>query len=114
MLLSSVFSDIRKIAVTLARTDLPAGLAVELLLVGCLVEVEVASKELVGAFAGDDHLHPERLDLARHEEHGRARPDRRHVVRLGVVDHVFNCINAVLMQKINIFIQSALAPMEKK
>ena len=103
-----------KITIAVTDTDLPAGFAVELLLVGCLVEVEVASEELVGALAGDDQLHPDGLDLARHEEHGRARPDRRHVVRLGVVDHVFNCINAVLMQKINIFIQSALAPMEKK
>lgn len=87
----------------LADTDLPACLLVELLLVGCLVEVEVASEELVGALAGDDHLDPERLDLARHEEHGRARPDRRHVVRLRVVDHVLNGINAVLMQQLKFY-----------
>ena len=103
-----------KITIAVTDTDLPAGFAVELLLVGCLVEVEVASKELVGALAGDDQLHPDGLDLARHEEHGRARPDRRHVVRLGVVDYIFNCIDAVLMQQLPFYSVSIFLERKKR
>jgi hypothetical protein len=75
---------------------LAAGLPVELLLVGGEVEVEVAAQELVGALPGQHHLHAQRLDLASHQEHGRAGPDRRHVVRLVVVDHLLDRVDAVL------------------
>jgi hypothetical protein len=88
-------------------TDLPARLAVQLLLVGRLVEVEVASEELVGALAGDDHLDPEGLDLARHEEHGRARPDCGDVVRLRVVDHVLDGVDVVLNGEVELMVQGA-------
>ena len=78
------------------RLHLAAGLFVELLLVGGEVEVEVATEELVGAFAGQHHLNPERLDLARHQEHGRARAYRRHVVSLVVVDHLLDGVDTIL------------------
>ena len=76
---------------------LAAGLLVELLLVGSEVEVEVAAEELVGALTGQHHLHPQRLDLASHQEHGRAGTDRRHVVGLVVVDHLLDRVDAVLL-----------------
>ena len=68
------------------------------LLVGSEVEVEVAAQELVGPLPGQHHLHPQRLDLASHQEHGRAGPDRRHVVGLVVVDHLLDRVDAVLWQ----------------
>jgi hypothetical protein len=88
-------------------TDLPARLSMQLLLVGRLVEVEVASEELVGALAGDDHLDPEGLDLARHEEHGRARPDYGDVVRLCLVDHVLDGVDVVLNGEVELMVQGA-------
>lgn len=72
------------------------GLAVELFLVWSLVEVQIAAEDLIGAFAGHDHLHPQRLDLPRHQKHRRASPDRRHVVSLHVVYHFLDRINPVL------------------
>lgn len=68
----------------------------ELFLVGGEVEVEVTAEELVGAFTGQHHLNPERLDLARHQEHRRAGPYRRHVVRLVVVDDLLDRVDAIL------------------
>lgn len=81
---------------------LAAGLPVELLLVGGEVEVEVAAQELVGALPGQHHLHAQRLDLASHQEHGRAGPDRRHVVRLVVVDHLLDRVDAVLYGEVEL------------
>jgi len=43
--------------------NFPAAFAVELLLVGCLVEVQVPFEELIIALTRDDHLHPEQFDL---------------------------------------------------
>ena len=67
-----------------------------LLLVWGVGELEVPAKELVGAFPGQHHLNPERLDLARHQEHRRARTYGRHVVRLVVVDHLLDGVDAIL------------------
>mmetsp|Transcript_23737 Transcript_23737/g.45220 ORF Transcript_23737/g.45220 Transcript_23737/m.45220 type:complete len:368 (-) Transcript_23737:743-1846(-) len=78
------------------RLELVARLHMELLLVGGLVEVEVAPKHLVRALARQHHLHSARLDLARHQKHGRAGPDGGDVVRLYVVDHVRQRVNALL------------------
>jgi hypothetical protein len=75
---------------------LAAGLLVELLLVGREVEVEVAAQELVGALPREHHLDAQRLDLARHQEHGRAGPDRRHVVGLVVIYHLLDRVDPVL------------------
>ena len=81
------------------RAYLAAGLLVELLLVGREVEVEVAAQELVGALPREHHLDAQRLDLARHQKHGRAGPDRRHVVGLVVVDHLLDRVDPVLGRK---------------
>eukprot|EP00955_Chlamydomonas_euryale_P036273 350389-Chlamydomonas_euryale.AAC.4 len=82
--------------VLVQRKQLTARLGVELLRVGRLVEVEVATKDLVCAFARQNHLHPERLDLSRHEEHGRRCTNRRRVKRLNVVDHIGDGVDALL------------------
>ena len=89
------------------RIYLPACFAVKFLLVGGLVEVEISAEDLVGAFAGDDHLDPQRFDLAGHEEHGRAGPDRRHVVGLDVVDDVLDRVNSVLHREVELVVNRA-------
>ena len=92
-------SDGRSAACRRTRAYLVAGLLVELLLVGREVEVEVAAQELVGALPREHHLDAQRLDLARHQEHGRAGPDRRHVVGLVVIDHLLDRVDPVLRGK---------------
>mmetsp|Transcript_11166 Transcript_11166/g.35629 ORF Transcript_11166/g.35629 Transcript_11166/m.35629 type:complete len:355 (-) Transcript_11166:755-1819(-) len=76
--------------------ELVDGLLVELLLVGGLVEVEVAAERLVGALAGEHHLDAHRLDLAAHEEHGGGGADGGDIVGLEVVDDVVDGVHALL------------------
>mmetsp|Transcript_47141 Transcript_47141/g.124201 ORF Transcript_47141/g.124201 Transcript_47141/m.124201 type:complete len:620 (-) Transcript_47141:169-2028(-) len=84
-------------AVVLAQVvHLAHALLVQLRAVGRLVEVEVAGEGLVGALARHDHLDAHRLDLAREEEHGRARAYGGHVVRLQVVDDVRDGVDALV------------------
>ena len=68
--------------------DLPHGLLVKRLRVRCLVEVQVATKDLVGPLARQDHLHAHRPDPPREQEHGGGRSDRGHVVGLDVTDDI--------------------------
>mmetsp|Transcript_10392 Transcript_10392/g.25345 ORF Transcript_10392/g.25345 Transcript_10392/m.25345 type:complete len:334 (-) Transcript_10392:712-1713(-) len=76
--------------------DLAHTLLVQLLAVRRLVEVEVAAELLVGTLTGEHHLHAHRLDLTGEEEEGGARADSGHVVRLEVVNHVLDSVDALL------------------
>ena len=89
------------------KIHLAACFAVEFLLVGGLVKVEVSAKDLVGAFAGDYHLDPQGLDLPGHEEHGRAGPDCRHVVGLDVVDDVLDRVDPILYREVELVVNRA-------
>ena len=70
-------------------------LLVELGSVGRLVEVEVAGQSLVSTLSRHDHLNTHGLDLARKEEHRRSRADGGDVVRLEMVNHVRNGVDAL-------------------
>ena len=61
-------------------------LTVQLLLVGSLVEVQVASEDLIRSLSGEDHLHTESLYLPGHEEHRCAGSDGGHIVSLNMVN----------------------------
>mmetsp|Transcript_23956 Transcript_23956/g.68591 ORF Transcript_23956/g.68591 Transcript_23956/m.68591 type:complete len:392 (-) Transcript_23956:92-1267(-) len=74
-------------------------LLVELLRVRCLVEVQVAAEDLVGALPAQNHLHARRLDAPRHEVHGRGRADGRDVEALQVVDDVLQSVDALLRRE---------------
>ena len=60
------------------------------------VEIQVATEELVCAFATEDHLDAQGLDLPRHQVHGRRSPDRGDVVRFDVLDDIFKGVQAFL------------------
>mmetsp|Transcript_21869 Transcript_21869/g.73588 ORF Transcript_21869/g.73588 Transcript_21869/m.73588 type:complete len:200 (-) Transcript_21869:868-1467(-) len=78
------------------HAKLADALLVELAPVGRLVEVEVAREGLVRALPREHHLDAQALDLARQQKHGRPRPNGGHVVRLKVVDHVRDGVDALL------------------
>lgn len=60
----------------------------KLLLVRSLVEVQVATEDLIGALSRQHHLHTQSLDLPGHQEHRRAGSDGGHVVSFHMVDHL--------------------------
>lgn len=57
---------------------------------------ERTTKDLVATLTTQNHLHTHSLDLATEEVHGRASADRRNVVRLQVVDHIGDRVEALL------------------
>jgi hypothetical protein len=80
---------------------------VKLFLVGGFVEVEVAAEDLIGALSGQHHLHAQGLDLAGHEEHGRAGADGGHVVRLHMVDHLRQRVQSLLHCEVELVVPGA-------
>ena len=63
------------------------------------VEVQVAAEDLVGAFAGEDHLDAHRLDLARHQEHGCGSPDRGHIICFDMMYDIAQSVDSLLHGK---------------
>ena len=61
---------------------------VKLLLVGCFMKVEVASKHFIGPLTREDHLYAIALDLSAHEEHWGRGADRGDVKCLNVINDV--------------------------
>ena len=82
-------------------------LFVELAGVGGLVEVEVAAEQLVGAFAGEHHLDPHRLDVAGHQIHGRGGADGGDVIGLEVIDDVPQGIQPFLHGEVDLVVDGA-------
>jgi hypothetical protein len=76
--------------------DPPDSLFVKVLLVGRGVEVKVTAKDLVGSFAGQDHLDTHGLDLSGKKVHGCGCADSRDVVCLEVIDDVLDCVETFL------------------
>lgn len=70
-----------------------------LYLIGCLVEVEVATEDLITALATENHLDPQGLDLTRHEKHGGGGSNAGGVERLNVVYYVSDGVNPFLRRK---------------
>ena len=87
--------------------DLSDGLLVELALVRGHVEVEVAAKQLVRAFAAQDHLDAHRLDFPGHQVHRSGGPDSGHVVGLDVADDFTEGVEAFLNREVQWMVHSA-------
>ena len=68
----------------------------ELRAVGRFVEVEVPSEGLISSLSRHDHLDPHCLDLTCEQKHGRTSTDGGHVIRLEVIDHVRDGVDALL------------------
>lgn len=85
--------------------NLSASFLVELLLVRCLVEIQVATKNFIRAFSRKNHFYSQRLDFSGHEKHGCAGSNSRHIIRFNMVNHLFQCINSFLINFNNISIQ---------
>ena len=89
------------------RGELAHVLFVELAGVGRLVEVEVATEQLVGAFAGEHHLDPHRLDVAGHQVHGRGGADGGDVIGLEVIDDIPQGIQTLLHGEVDLVVNGA-------
>lgn len=76
---------------------LSASFAVKLFLVGCLVEVQVSTKNLIGSLTRDHHLNPQRLNLTGHKKHRGASSNGRNIISFNVVNNILYCINTVLL-----------------
>ncbi len=82
-------------------------LFVELFSVGRLVEVEVATEQLVGTFAGEHHLDPHRLDVAGHQIHRGGGADGGDVIGLEVIDDVAQSIQTLLHGEVDLVVDGA-------
>ena len=71
-------------------------LLVEGFCVGSFVEIQISSENLITTLSAQHHLDTHGLDLAREEVHRCARPNRRHVVGLEMVNHIRNRIESLL------------------
>ena len=87
--------------------DFAYGLVVKVLGRRGLVEVEIASEDLVRSLSRENHLDTHRLDYAGEQIHRSRCPDGRHVVGLDVVDHIPDGIQALLDGEIHLVMDSA-------
>ena len=71
-------------------------LFVKLLGIRSLMEIEVATEQLIGAFTGEHHLDAHGLDVASHQVHGGRGTNRRDVVGFQVIDHITQRIQTLL------------------
>mmetsp|Transcript_5561 Transcript_5561/g.12325 ORF Transcript_5561/g.12325 Transcript_5561/m.12325 type:complete len:369 (-) Transcript_5561:880-1986(-) len=68
----------------------------ELLLIGCLVKVEVSTKDFISSLSTQDHLNTHGLDLPRHEIHGSRSTNCRHIISLHTLNNLTNGIGTFL------------------
>ena len=80
---------------------------VEFFCVGCLVEIEVAAKELVASFSRKNHLYSHGFYYPCKKVHGCACADSCNVISFYVVDYVRQRIQCFLYCKVNFVVNSS-------
>lgn len=83
------------------------GLFVQFFGVRRFMEVQVAAKYFIRAFARQHHFDAHRFDFTRHQVHRRGGADGGHIIGFDVVDNITNGIKAFLHGEVNFMVHGA-------
>src|SRR6266487_5458685 len=74
-------------------------LFMESLLIGCGMEIEITTKDLITALTTQDHLDPHPFDLSAQQIHWGRRTDGGHIVGFQMVNNVRQGVETVFQSK---------------